>query len=74
MLESLMKTRNDWINKTGKFMFDMPILKHEQYDYLPSYYSTLAWLDKKISEAYQDELGTNTYPVKVKKVKKENYY
>ena len=74
MLENLLKARDNWINKVGKFMFSMPIMKHEQYRYLPSYYRTLALYEEQIANAYEQEQQDNTFAVEVKKVKKENYY
>jgi len=66
-LEKLLVARSNWIEKTGKFMFDMPVYKHEQYQYLPSYYRTLAWYEKQIADAYEMEQEDGVSEVKVKK-------
>mgnify|MGYP001580042620 CR=1 FL=1 len=73
MLERLLEARDNWVNKVGKFMFNLPIMKHEQYRYLPSYYRTLAWYENQIANAYED-LEDTTFPVEVKKIDKKNYY
>ena len=65
-LEKLLEARSNWINKTGKFMFNMPILQHEQYQYLPSYYRTLAWYEKQIADAYEMEQEDGVSPVEIK--------
>lgn len=70
-LPELLEARNRWVTKTGKFMFDLPVYKHEQYQYLPSYYRTLAWYEKQIADAYEAEQGEDG--VSVVEVKKENY-
>lgn len=63
MLEKLLEARHNWINKTGKFMGSLPVMKHEQYQYLPSYYRTLAWYDRKIADAYEAEQSETTFPI-----------
>ena len=59
-LERLLEARRNWVEKTGKFMFNMPVYKHEQYQYLPSYYRTLAWYERQIADAYEMEQGEDS--------------
>ena len=74
-LNELLKGLEEWRTKTRKFMFALPISAHESYSgYLPSYYRTEAWFLEQIAQQYELELEDGTYPVEVKKVKKENYY
>ena len=66
-LERLLEDRKNWIEKTGRCLFSMPIIKHEQFRYLPTYYKVLADYERKIAQEYE-LLEDGTYPVEVKRL------
>ena len=62
-LEQLLSARTEWL-KRADFMGKMPIERHLQYQYFPTYYRTLAWYENQIADAYEFETMDTCFPVK----------
>lgn len=66
-ISDLLEQLNDWRNKTGKFLNSLPVVKHENYRYLPTYYRTEAWILNQLALAHELENEDGTFPVKLEK-------
>ena len=66
-LETLLAQRAEWL-KRAEFLGRMPIEKHLQYQYFPTYYRTLAWYENQIADAYEAETQESVFPAEVKEV------
>ena len=63
-LATLLAQRAEWL-KRAEFIGKLSIAQHEQHQYFPVYYRTLAWYEKQIADAYEFETMDTCFPVKV---------
>ncbi len=63
-LEKLLEARAEWL-KRAEFLGKMPIEKHLEHSYFPTYYRTLAWYENQIATAYEMETQDTCFPVEV---------